>query len=152
MARPALPCRLERLIARYSRQYAALPIAERDGQMMVMLVTSRETQRWIIPKGWPEKKLAPHELAAKEAFEEAGVTGKVRRQPLGTYRYVKRLSLRKKKRCEVQVFPLDVQEQAEDWPEKGQRERRWCTLEEAALLVDDGGLAKLLLELAAPTA
>jgi 8-oxo-dGTP pyrophosphatase MutT (NUDIX family) len=143
---------LEVPIARYSRQYAALPVAERAGQLMVMLVTSRQTQRWIIPKGWPEKKLAPHALAAKEAYEEAGLTGEARRQPLGTYRYIKRLGLRKKVWCEVEVFLFDVHGQTDDWPEKDQRHQRWCTIEEAALLVDDAGLAKLLVELAAGTA
>src|SRR5688500_17647141 len=75
---------------RSRRQYAALPLSwDEDGQRLVMLVTSRETRRWIIPKGWAEKNLAPHEVAAKEAREEAGLEGEIGREPVATYRYVK---------------------------------------------------------------
>lgn len=66
------------------QQFVALPINVRDGETMVMLVTSRETHRWVLPKGWAEPKLAPHELAAKEAFEEAGLVGVVSPEPIGT--------------------------------------------------------------------
>ena len=60
---------------RPGRQFAALPFSPREGETMVMLVTSRETHRWILPKGWAEKRLTGPELAAKEAFEEAGLVG-----------------------------------------------------------------------------
>jgi 8-oxo-dGTP pyrophosphatase MutT (NUDIX family) len=117
-----------------------------------MLVTSRETRRWILPKGWAEKGLAPHALAAKEAFEEAGLQGEIGAEPIGRYRYAKQLRGKKRTRtlaCEVQVFPLVVARQLEDWPEKQQRVTRWCTPEEAATLVEEGGLVALLLNLAA---
>jgi 8-oxo-dGTP pyrophosphatase MutT (NUDIX family) len=138
--------------SRPRQQYAALPLAmAADGQCRVMLVTSRETRRWVIPKGWAEKGMAPHALAAKEAYEEAGLEGEVDPQPLGRYRYAK---LRRGKKatkvvpCEVVVFPLAVARQLADWPEKGQRETRWFTPAEAALLVQEGGLVTLLLRLA----
>ncbi len=132
------------------RQYAALPLAMGDeGQTLVMLVTSRETRRWVIPKGNPEKGLAPHELAAKEAYEEAGLVGEVGREPVGRYRYLKRLRGEKTVPCEVEVFPLAVERQLDDWPEKGQRETRWFPPAEAATLVGEGGLVTLLLRLAA---
>jgi 8-oxo-dGTP pyrophosphatase MutT (NUDIX family) len=118
-----------------------------------MLVTSRETRRWVIPKGWAEKKLEPHALAAKEAFEEAGLEGEIGREPIGSYRYAKLIRGKKATKsvsCEVVVFPLAVSRQLEDWPERGQRETRWFTLEEAAMLVEEGGLVSLLLGLAAP--
>jgi 8-oxo-dGTP pyrophosphatase MutT (NUDIX family) len=138
---------------RFRRQYAALPLAlGADGQRLVLLVTSRETRRWILPKGWAEKGLAPHALAAKEAFEEAGLQGEIGAEPIGRYRYAKQLRGKKRTRtlaCEVQVFPLAVAQQLEDWPEKGQRATRWCTPEEAATLVEEGGLVALLLNLAA---
>ena len=74
------------------RQYAALPLAAgQDGRPLVMLVTSRETRRWVIPKGNPEEGLAPHALAAKEAYEEAGLVGVVGSEPVGAFRYAKRL-------------------------------------------------------------
>jgi 8-oxo-dGTP pyrophosphatase MutT (NUDIX family) len=135
------------------RQYAALPLAlGADGQRLILLVTSRETRRWIIPKGWAEKGLAPPALAAKEAFEEAGLQGAIGAEPIGRYRYTKQLRGKKRTRtlaCEVQVFPLAVTRQLADWPEKGQHDTRWCTPDEAATLVEEGGLVTLLLSLAA---
>src|ERR1043165_1697869 len=107
---------------RAGHQYAALPLAVRDGETMVMLVTSRETRRWVLPKGWAEPELAPHEAAAKEAFEEAGLVGEVEPEPVGHYSYEKHLRGGRSVPCEVGVFPLWVERQLEDWPERGQRE------------------------------
>ena len=71
-------------------QYAALPYrAKGKSQLEIMLVTSRGTRRWIIPKGWPKRGMPPYDTAAKEAFEEAGVIGKVRKRPIGSYPYDK---------------------------------------------------------------
>lgn len=135
------------------QQYAALPLTiADDGQCLVVLVTSRETRRWVIPKGNPEKGLAPHELVAKEAYEEAGLVGTVGREPIGRYRYRKRLRGERSVACEVAVFALKVSHQLDDWPEKGQRETRLATPAEAAMLVGEGGLVTLLLHLAAETA
>jgi len=66
------------------RQFAALPVTERDGETLVLLVTSRDTGRWVLPKGWAERGLTGSELAAKEAFEEAGVVGEVGTTPIST--------------------------------------------------------------------
>ena len=75
---------------RRALQVAALPIMiGKDGQAYILLVTSRETKRWVIPKGWPSKKLSDPKAAAREASEEAGVTGKVDRKLVGTYTYRK---------------------------------------------------------------
>lgn len=130
------------------KQYAALPLAEKDGQPAVMLVTSRETRRWVIPKGWAEAGLKPHALAAKEAYEEAGLVGKIGHRPVGTFRYGKRLGSGRSVTCEVEVFPLTVERELDDWPEKNERERCWFTPAEAALLVEEVALASLLLGLA----
>jgi len=75
------------------QQYAALPCIEIEGETRVMLVTSRESGRWVLPKGWAEKGLSGPELAAKEAFEEAGILAKVSIEPAGSYTYPKRLSI-----------------------------------------------------------
>ena len=132
------------------RQYAALPYVVREGQPEVMLITSRETGRWIIPKGWPEKALTPAELAAREAYEEAGLLGRPQRHPYGSYRYEKRLKSGKVATCDVDVFLLQVERELDEWPEKSQRERRWMSPGQAAMLVSEAGLVELLLELAAP--
>jgi 8-oxo-dGTP pyrophosphatase MutT (NUDIX family) len=120
---------------------------ERDGEMQVMLITTRGRSRWVIPKGWLEKGVAPHELAAREAFEEAGLLGTAPPEPIGAYSYRKRLSDGRRRRCEVEVFALLVEARADDWPERGQRRKRWVPAVIAASLVADPGLAELLLAL-----
>lgn len=132
------------------QQFAALPITIRDGETMVMLVTSRETHRWVLPKSWAEPKLAPHELAAKEAFEEAGLVGTISTEPIGHYSYDKRLPGGRSVLCEVGVFPMQVKRQLDIWPEQGQRKTDWFTLAQAAMEVEEGDLVTLLLRLAAP--
>jgi 8-oxo-dGTP pyrophosphatase MutT (NUDIX family) len=131
------------------RQVAALPLAVVDGEIRVMLVTSRETGRWVLPKGWPIKDLQAHEAAAREAWEEAGLRGEVSPRPIGAYRYDKRLDGEAVVPCEVAVFPMSVAEERPDWPERTQRVRRWMSPGQAALAVEEGGLASLLLDLAA---
>lgn len=132
------------------RQAAALPLTEGDGETMVLLVTSRETGRWVLPKGWTEKGLSGAELAAKEAFEEAGIIGEVTPESVGTYHYEKVLPKGRNMECRVDVFPLHVDRLLDDWPERKQRKRQWFTLPQAAMAVDDGELVTLLLRLAAP--
>jgi 8-oxo-dGTP pyrophosphatase MutT (NUDIX family) len=127
------------------RQYAALPYAVRGGELVVMLVTSRDTHRWIIPKGWPEKDLEAHEVAELEAFEEAGLVGDAATTPFASFEYLKRVKTSKHKRCRVDVFALEVREELDEWPEKGQRERVWLTPQEAASRVSDATLVELLL-------
>lgn len=126
-------------------QYAALPW-RRDGAGVIelLLITSRETRRWVIPKGWPIKTLRPGPSAAQEAFEEAGVSGLVRSRSIGRYHYDKRLRSGRLQHVRVLVYPLEVLEMAGDWPEIGQREQRWATPARAAELVDEPELKTLL--------
>ena len=94
------------------RQVGALPFRrEGDGSYTVLLVTSRESRRWVIPKGWPMKGRKPYEAAAREAYEEAGVIGHVGKRPLGFYLYDKSLKNRDSVLCQVKVFPLEVRKQ-----------------------------------------
>ena len=107
-------------------QFAALPwrIGE-HGRREVMLLTSRETRRWVIPKGWPMKTKNPAQVAKQEAFEEAGLVGEiVGKRPLGSYHYSKKLK-KTDVLTEVLVYSFRVKKQAEDWPEKLQRDTRW---------------------------
>ena len=110
-----------------------------------MLITSRETQRWVIPKGWPMKGKAPHEAAAIEAHEEAGLDGTVAETAVGTYRYDKRLKKGADRPVVVEVFPLRVETISDDWPEMDQRRRQWFSPAVAAALVDEAELKALLL-------
>jgi 8-oxo-dGTP pyrophosphatase MutT (NUDIX family) len=130
-------------------QYAALPYRMNDRtQPEVMLVTSRETRRWIIPKGWPHMGKAPHRSAAREAFEEAGVVGAVSRQSVGSFSYEKRLKKGGVVACEVLVFALEVKRQSKEWPEKRERKVRWLSAKVAAKTVQDRELGKIIRRLA----
>ncbi len=131
------------------KQYAALPVSNEAGNLKVMLVTSRGTGRWIIPKGQPERKLKPFEVAAKEAYEEAGLVGQVRQRAVGTYRSVKGRRDGTAEPCLVKVYLLEVECQLDDWPEKGEREIAWFSPAQAAMKVADGGLVEILLNLSA---
>ena len=130
-------------------QFGALPYRfDRHADLEVLLITSRETGRWIIPKGWPIKGFKPAQTAALEAYEEAGVRGRVSARPLGHYVYEKRMADRVTSfPCDVQVFPLLVKTQPKKWPESRQRKVQWFPVLEAAAVIDDDDLRKLILQL-----
>ena len=134
----------------YRVQYAALPYRLRqDGEVQLRLVTSRETRRWVIPKGWPMKGTPPHKAAAREAYEEAGLLGSISSTPIGIYRYDKRLSATRSVLCEVMVFPMKVKRYLKKWPERAQRVGFWFSIETAASVVQEPELASLILEFGA---
>lgn len=130
------------------RQVAAVPFRLRDGKPEVMLVTSRGTRRFIVPKGWPMKGKSGRQAAVIEASEEAGVTGKTRRQSLGKYRYWKRLSDAFVP-VEVTVYLLLVDDILPEWHEAASRERAWLSPADAASLIDEPELASLIAGMAA---
>ncbi|MFV0622877.1 DUF47 family protein [Sphingomonas sp. ac-8] len=130
------------------RQIAALPYRTDgtaiDAPVRVLLVTSRESRRWVIPKGNLDKGLRPHEGAAVEAEEEAGVRGLVCPTPLGQYRYRKRRRNGASLMIDVEVFPLAVSQELGAWKEQSERERRWFSLTEAADAVEEPDLRDLI--------
>ena len=130
------------------KQCAALPYQMRDGKMQVLIITSRGTGRWIVPKGWVKSEYEPHEVAAQEAFEEAGLEGEIEPEPIGSYHYTKRLHTLSFVRCRVDVFPLQVIEDRSDWPEKEQRTLAWLSPDEAASRLSDRDLAKIVVDFA----
>lgn len=115
-----------------------------------MLITSRETRRWVVPKGNTIRGLAPHEAAAHEAREEAGVNGIPCPTPLGTFRYMKKRRSGLHREAEVRLYPLLFVDQAEDWPERDERVTRWFTLAEAAEAVQESDLAAMIRKFQAP--
>jgi len=130
-------------------QYGALPYRVSSGSRAeFMLVTSRETRRWVIPKGWPKKGKSPHRLAAREAFEEAGVTGAIGRRSVGSFSYEKRLKDGGLIECEVRVFPLEVKRQSKQWPEMQERRIKWLSASKAAEKVKEPMLGKIIRRLA----
>jgi 8-oxo-dGTP pyrophosphatase MutT (NUDIX family) len=127
-------------------QYAVLPYRfTPDPALEILLVTTRQTKRWIIPKGWPIKGLKPAESAAREAFEEAGVRGKVGAKPIGLFSYEKLVDEKGiHVPCEVTVYPMLVKWQSKAWPEFDQRVLRWVAPAKAVALIKEEDLKTLI--------
>ncbi len=126
-------------------QVAALCYRFAHGRAEVLLVTSRDTGRWVLPKGWPMPGRSPARTAAREAFEEAGVLGRVAQTPIGSFHYRKILDDGSSLPCRVEVFPLAVRRLLRDFPERRQRVRKWMTMAKAAARVAEPELRDLLL-------
>ncbi len=127
-------------------QYAALPWRHSKFEgVEILLATSRETRRWVIPKGWPMKGRKPHITAALEAMQEAGLHGKIERKKIGDYSYNKRLKSDLLVACMVDVFPLQVLRQRNKWREQNQRIIHWFPFKIAAAQVDEIELRDLIL-------
>jgi 8-oxo-dGTP pyrophosphatase MutT (NUDIX family) len=124
-------------------QVAALPLRERDGRVEVCLITTRTTSRWTVPKGWPIKGCPNRKAARIEAKEEAGLTGKTSKNPIGSFVYWKRLSDHFEL-VDVDVYRLRVTGTLRAWKEQAERRVQWMSLQDASILVDDPGLAVLL--------
>jgi 8-oxo-dGTP pyrophosphatase MutT (NUDIX family) len=132
----------------FRQQYGALCFRYSNGgpQVEILVVTSRESGRWIIPKGWPMKGKKPFEAAAIEAWEEAGVRGAVRRKPVGYYTYLKELENGDVAPCIVDVFQLEVTEVSAAFKEHGQRVLEWVSPDEAARRIREIELKSLLVK------
>ncbi len=115
-------------------QVGALPYQMVDGHPVVLLVTSSTRQRWVLPKGGIEDGETPLEAALREAQEEAGVTGKIGKTPVGSYSDLK-LGKRQLREVMVDIYPLKVKKQFVDWDEDGKRHRQWVTCDEARRLI-----------------
>ena len=131
------------LFREHGKQVAALCWRARP-VLEVLLITSLNSRRWILPKGWIEDELTPAQSAAREAFEEAGVTGEIGETPIGTYHYLKEKKDGSGLPCSVDVFALAVTRQLPDWPEKGARNLAWVPLDQAITQVSEPGLRQVL--------
>lgn len=132
------------------QQYAALcyRVKKKTGDLEVLLLTSRDTGRWVIPKGWPMSGKLSHEVAAQEAYEEAGVHGTVERESLGAFTYPKMMKDGMKVPCKVQVYALEATALAKNYKEKGERKIEWVSCDEAVKRVQEPELRNLLLAFA----
>ena len=129
-------------------QVAAIPMQwTRDGKLRILMVTSRDTGRWVLPKGWTMDDKKPWRAAEIEALEEAGVTGYISREAIGDYAYDKRLADGSTIPCTVRVYPMIVEKVKRDWKERKQRKRHWFSPEGAAEVVLEPGLTSLLVKL-----
>lgn len=125
-------------------QAAALPWRMGEHGLEIMLVTSRGTGRWVLPKGWPDRGEELWQTAEREAAEEAGVSGETGREALGSFFYGKDMTGGAQYRCEVHVYPLEVDAVAEKWTDRRRRRRAWHSPEQAAALVREPDLAELI--------
>lgn len=126
------------------RQVGALVWRMEDGVLEVLLITSRDTGRFVIPKGWPMKGMSDAKAAAQEAFEEAGVVGKIAKKPFSHYRYNKIFGPGFALPCIVDVYAMQLDKKLKRWPEKFERKRYWMPLREAAQSVHEPDLRDLI--------
>ena len=127
-----------------TKQVGAIPVRRTsDGFLEVMLITSRRTGRWIIPKGWPSKRLEDSDAAAREAAEEAGVIGQISKKPIGSFGYLKSAS-GTSRLILVDVYLLDVEAELQLWREQRERARSWFRVYLAAMKVQEPELASLI--------
>jgi 8-oxo-dGTP pyrophosphatase MutT (NUDIX family) len=130
------------------RQYAALPWRRSDIGLEIMLITSRETRRWVLPKGWGHKGEPPIIAAARETLEETGATGRVDPTALGDYRYDKLMKSGRVRKLKVTVYGLEVLHEHDEWPEMAVRQKLWIRAAEGAELVDEPELRVLIAQFA----
>jgi 8-oxo-dGTP pyrophosphatase MutT (NUDIX family) len=130
-------------------QYGALPYRFTPmAALEILVVTTRQSRRWIVPKGWPIKRLTPSKSAAREAFEEAGVRGKIGARAIGNFRYKKTGQNGADPDYEVKIFPLLVRRQSATWPEHGQRVVQWVDPEKAISLIREPELKVIVAKFA----
>ncbi|MCB1396277.1 MAG: NUDIX hydrolase [Rhodobacter sp.] len=128
-------------------QTAALCVREGKKGPEILLVSSLTTKRWILPKGWPMEGRTLAEAALQEAWEEAGVQGSVEADSTGSFSYRKAVKGGIPVTCRCEVFRVDVDALADDWPERGRRQREWVTPREAAKRVEEPELKAILREI-----
>lgn len=131
----------------FLRQAGAIPFRYDDGILRLLLITSRDTGRWVIPKGGVDHGHTPAQAAEIEAFEEAGIKGKLHPTPLGHYNYGKRLRSGGVQPTSVEVYALEFEKQLKKWPERSERHLAWMTVSDAVSAVEEQGLGDLMLRL-----
>ena len=125
-------------------QFAALCYRIRDGKVQILLVTSRRTRRWIVPKGWPMEGRTPAACAVQEAWEEGGVKGRASGPCLGVYAFAKGKPDTADLNCLAMLYPVQVKRLSKTYPERHQRKRRWVSRKKAAHLVVEPELSRLI--------
>lgn len=129
-------------------QMAALPVISKGkGDIRILMITSRDTGRWVLPKGWPMKGKNLRQAAEQEALEEAGVLGNLSKKPIGVYHYLKRIEGGADIPCEVILYPMRVTKLLRNWQERGERKRKWFSAKGAAKRVLEPDLSDLLLKI-----
>lgn len=125
------------------KRSGVIPYRWLDNRLHILLITSRTDGRWIIPKGRLDPNLSPAESAAREAYEEAGVEGRLCLESVGTFVHRRGPDLQ-----EVDVYEFEVERMLEDWPEKPERRREWFQVDAALLRIDSPRLTAMIQALA----
>jgi 8-oxo-dGTP pyrophosphatase MutT (NUDIX family) len=133
-------------VPKRTHQVAALPWRQGEDGLEILLVTTRTSKRWVIPKGWTMEDKADHEAAAIEAYEEAGAVGDAEAVSASNYRYRKILRNGKSRVVRVEVFTLQVNTMLDDWPERLERERQWLSPQQALQLIGEPGLVPVIVK------
>ena len=135
----------KKLYAKPTRQSAAAVFRGSGDKCELLLVTSRDTGRWIVPKGWIEDGEDGAEAAIRETWEEAGLIGEaLPGGPVGHYRYIKLRPKRGDTICDVDVYLLKLVEQRDHWPERDERRRKWFPIATAIGLIGEDGLKEVI--------
>ncbi|MBH8552005.1 NUDIX hydrolase [Nostocaceae cyanobacterium CENA357] len=132
---------MSRKVSKTFKQSGVIPYRVQNGKIEILLITSRDRQKWVIPKGGISNGMSPPASAAKEAWEEAGVIGQVNINKLGTYKYRKR-----GKSYQVQIYLMPVEMVCEEYPEVGKRQRQWLDFTKAIMLVKQASLQRIILK------
>ena len=127
-----------------STQAGAIPYRIVEGQVVFLMITSRRSANWVFPKGSIEKNQTPAQAAAMEAYEEAGVRGEIADAPVGAYLHPRNDA--EESMVRVELFPLHVTEQLDDWPEEPQRFRHWALLPQVKRLMASHKAARVAAE------
>ncbi|MGH1394002.1 MAG: NUDIX hydrolase [Trichormus sp.] len=130
---------MSRKVRKIFKQSGVIPYRVRNGRVEILLVTTRDRQRWVMPKGGIVKGMTPPSSAAKEAWEEAGVIGRVEANKLGSYKYRKG-----GKTYQVKMYLLPVDVVSSNYPEASTRYRRWLDVKQAMKLIKKASLKRLL--------
>ncbi|SFS67343.1 NUDIX domain-containing protein [Sulfitobacter marinus] len=125
-------------------QFAALCYRIRQGKLQFLLITSRKSKRWIVPKGWPMHAKTPEAAALQEAWEEAGVRGRVTGGCLGVYSYAKEMGDDTLLPVIAMLYPVEVKVKAKEYPEAGQRRRAWMSRKKAMKMVREPELRRMI--------
>jgi 8-oxo-dGTP pyrophosphatase MutT (NUDIX family) len=144
MARARAMLKPVRSLERARLQYGVIPYRRGKGRIEIMLITSRNTRRWIVPKGWPLARKPSREVARLEALEEAGLEGTIGKRAVGSFHYHKRLKDGSVVLCRVAVFAFEVGRELENWLESNERQRRWFDAQRAIKLVREPELKALI--------
>ena len=126
------------------RQAGVIPFRYGPEGLKVLLITSRDTGRWVIPRGGIEKGSTAAQTAEREAYEEAGVKGTISTTPLGSFVYDKRLRAGALSSATVEVYAMRVEKELKKWPEQSERRLQWMSIPEAVEAVEERGMAALL--------